>query len=134
MEYVLVAGGVVLAVGFRVICLILEFRGAFPQPKRIERDPMRLPAPRPVGVKAATRGRLAPEIACASRLPRPKRLRRRASYFPGGRGVCRVLPVRLAHRLPRLGPWKYVASGKSATTLGAGAPIGRGGVGPVVTL
>lgn len=49
MEYLIVASGVALAMGVRVICLILEFRHTFPRPKQVEPNPIRPHEPRPGG-------------------------------------------------------------------------------------
>lgn len=49
MQYLVVASGVALAIGFRVICLILEFRDTFSRPKEVEPNPIRLHEPPPGG-------------------------------------------------------------------------------------
>jgi len=49
MDYLVVASGVALALIFRVICLILTFCDAFPRPKQVEPNPIRLHEPRPGG-------------------------------------------------------------------------------------
>jgi len=49
MEYLIVASGVALAMGFKAICLILEFRDTFSRPKQAEPNPIRLHEPRPGG-------------------------------------------------------------------------------------
>ena len=46
MEYLVIASGVALAVGFRVASLIWEFRDTFARPKRLEPNPVRLHEPR----------------------------------------------------------------------------------------
>ena len=47
MEYIVIASGVALAVGFRVISLIWEFRDTFARPKPAEPHLIRLDEPRP---------------------------------------------------------------------------------------
>jgi hypothetical protein len=37
MEYLIVASGVALAMGVKVICLILEFRDSAPRPKHVDK-------------------------------------------------------------------------------------------------
>ena len=49
MEYFAIASGVVLAVGFRVIALIWEFRDTFARSKHVELTAIRLDEPRPDG-------------------------------------------------------------------------------------
>ena len=49
MEYVVIATGVVLAVGFRMLSLIWDFRDTFPRPKQVEPNPIRLHEPRAGG-------------------------------------------------------------------------------------
>jgi hypothetical protein len=46
MEYLVIASGVALAVGFRVVSLIWEFRDTFARPKQVEPNPIWLHEPR----------------------------------------------------------------------------------------
>ena len=47
VEYVVIASGVAIAIGVRVVSLIWEFRDTFPQPQQAEQNPMRPHEPRP---------------------------------------------------------------------------------------
>ncbi|MBP2672734.1 MAG: hypothetical protein H6Q85_2800 [candidate division NC10 bacterium] len=49
MEYVLLASGIALAFGVRVICLIVELCGALPRPRHVEAKPIRPRELRPAG-------------------------------------------------------------------------------------
>jgi hypothetical protein len=49
VEYIVIASGVALAMGVRVVSLIWEFRDTFPQPQQAEPNPIRLHEPRPGG-------------------------------------------------------------------------------------
>jgi|PlaIllAssembly_1097288.scaffolds.fasta_scaffold54116_2 hypothetical protein len=49
MEYLVVASGVALAVGVKVVSLIWEFRDTFPRPKPSASNPTRPHGPRPGG-------------------------------------------------------------------------------------
>jgi hypothetical protein len=49
MEYLVIASGVALAVGFRVVSLIWELRDTFSRPQHVEPNPIRLHEPRPGG-------------------------------------------------------------------------------------
>lgn len=55
MEFVLILSGVALAMGFRVICLILDFRDTFSRPESVEPNPMRLHDLSPEGAHGDTR-------------------------------------------------------------------------------
>ncbi len=45
MEFVFIGSGIALAMGVKVICLILEFRGTFSRPNQVEPNPIRLREP-----------------------------------------------------------------------------------------
>jgi hypothetical protein len=49
MEYLVVASGVALAAGVKVVSLIWEFRDTFPRPKPAAPKPTRTHGPRPGG-------------------------------------------------------------------------------------
>jgi len=49
MEYIVIASGVALAVGLKVVSLIWELRDTFARPKHVELNPRRLHEPRPGG-------------------------------------------------------------------------------------
>jgi hypothetical protein len=66
MTFFLVASGASLTIGIGLGCLIVTLRDAFKRDAQTEANPIPLDAPRPGGRGAATRGRLASEIASAS--------------------------------------------------------------------
>ena len=47
MEYIVIASGVALAVGLKMVSLIWELRDTFARPKPVELNPLRLHEPRP---------------------------------------------------------------------------------------
>ena len=49
VEYIVIASGIAVAIGVRVVSLIWEFRDTFPQPQHAEPNPIRLHEPRPGG-------------------------------------------------------------------------------------
>jgi hypothetical protein len=67
VEYIVIASGVALAIGVRVVSLIWEFRDTFPQPQHAEPNPIPSGCTShvPVVVRAATRGLLASELGHA---------------------------------------------------------------------